>query len=217
MKPDVKVSETKRNLPHRQVDDCILFVTWRMAFTLPSDLVQDLTNRKTEYEAKTANLSSEYEKRLHYDFRKQQFDYFDDYIGNDNKLPQTLNNKEIAAIVIELIKSYDKVRYELISYCIMPNHVHLIIKPLAQEDGVFWSLSDIMLSLKGNSANKINKLLNRKGKFWQTESYDHVIRNDKELINSIAYLLNNPIKANLCKTQTEWQYSFIKSDYGTMV
>jgi REP element-mobilizing transposase RayT len=99
----------------------------------------------------------------------------------------------------------------------MPNHVHLIIKPLAQEDGVFWSLSDIMLSLKGNSANKINKLLNRKGKFWQTESYDHVIRNDKELINSIAYLLNNPIKANLCKTQTEWQYSFIKSDYGTMV
>lgn len=54
----------------------------------------------------------------------------------------------------------------------MPDHFHLIIKPLYEN-----TLAQIMQNLKGTTAYAMNKLLSRSGKFWQTENFDHLIRN----------------------------------------
>ena len=65
-----------------------------------------------------------------------------------------------------------------------------------------------MRLLKGRTAFQANKILKRKGKFWQHESYDHVVRDEKELIRIIKYILNNPIKSGLCETHEEWEWNY---------
>jgi putative transposase len=94
----------------------------------------------------------------------------------------------------------------------MPNHVHLVITPLKNPDGVEYSLSQIMHNIKRNSGKQANILLNRTGPFWQHESYDHFIRNEAEFIKTIEYVLLNPIKAGLVEDWTQWKWSYCKHD-----
>ena len=78
----------------------------------------------------------------------------------------------------------------------MPNHVHLVFTPLPKGDA-YHSLTSILKSLKGFTALKANKILNREGEFWQGESYDHVIRDNEEFERIVNYVLSNPERAGL--------------------
>ena len=73
-------------------------------------------------------------------------------------------------------------------------------------------LGDIMESLKGFTAFECNKILNRKGVFWQHENYDHVIRNQEELVRIIKYIMNNPVKAHLCEAPEDWRWNYYNPD-----
>jgi REP element-mobilizing transposase RayT len=88
---------------------------------------------------------------------------------------------------------------------IMPDHVHLILTPLADEDGSF-SIPQIMHAIKSEAAHRINKALRRKGKVWQDESFDHVLRGDESLANRTAYVLENPVRAGLVKNLAEYRW-----------
>ena len=72
------------------------------------------------------------------------------------------------------------------------------------------TLSKIMHSIKSFTAHEINKMLNKKGKFWQDESMDKVIRSEKEFIEKINYIVNNPIKAHLAHGYTDYKWLYIK-------
>jgi len=124
----------------------------------------------------------------------------------DSKYTLT-ENKIIAQIISDAIKYLDNKDYKLIAFCIMPNHVHLIIYQLKKP------LFTIMKVLKGFTAREINKILHRKGQFWQSESYDNVIRSKNELHNKILYTLNNPVKAGLVNNHEDWPYSFCKPQF----
>lgn len=60
-------------------------------------------------------------------------------------------------------------------------------------------LSKIMHSLKSYTANEANRFLGRTGPFWQRESYDHLVRDDRELVRIAEYIAHNPVKAKLVK------------------
>lgn len=104
----------------------------------------------------------------------------------------------------------------------MSNHVHVVFKPFLDERSlsvnkdaerlVYESkdppLDVIMHSLKSYTANEANKILHRSGAFWETESYDHVIRSAREYGRVKAYVLNNPVKAGLVKDWREWPWSW---------
>ena len=80
----------------------------------------------------------------------------------------------------------------------MPDHVHMIFTPLVNADALeVVSLAEIMDSIKGASAHAINKALRRKGRVWQAESFDHVLRSSENLDAKIGYLLENPVRAGL--------------------
>ncbi len=99
-------------------------------------------------------------------------------------------------------------RYILFRWVIMPNHVHLIIKPLVNpETGEDFPLEKILHSIKSFTGHQANKILNRSGQFWQHESYDHIIRNEKEFINKVLYIDYNPVKAGLCENPEDWEWS----------
>jgi REP element-mobilizing transposase RayT len=74
----------------------------------------------------------------------------------------------------------------------MPNHVHVMVQPLAKND-----LAGILQTWKSFSAKAANRFLHRRGEFWQREYYDHLIRNEKEFARIVHYVLDNPKKAGL--------------------
>jgi len=100
-------------------------------------------------------------------------------------------------------------RYTLEAYVIMPDHVHILIKPL--ED---WSLAKIMQGLKGYTARVLNERLGRKGPFWQDESFDHLIRHDADWLDSLVYIHDNPVQAGLVTKPEDYPYSSLATLYG---
>ncbi len=112
-----------------------------------------------------------------------------------------LTNPAIRKEVIESILKFDGERLKVHSAVIMPNHVHLLLEPFTG-----YSLSEILKGIKGASAQKVNKFLETKAnKIWMEESYDHIVRNEKEYFYFIRYIVNNPIRANL-PSDKYWLY-----------
>lgn len=195
--------EYKRNMPHILPDDGVFFVTFRVNNSLPLDVI---VNLKSEYkkEIKTAKQvvvnSSILKIRLIeiYDEYFYEFDtLLDKYISDFD-----LTNPILSEIIISSIHYLNNKEYKLICYCLMPNHIHLIVYKLKKP------LYKVMQVLKGFTAHEINKTLNRKGKFWHAESYDNVVRSRNELHNKIQYVLNNPVKAGLIRDREGWRYSY---------
>ena len=94
-------------------------------------------------------------------------------------------------------------RYDLHGWVVMPNHVHAVLWPRPG-----FRLSAILHSWKSFTSTQANKILQREGQpFWQCESYDHRIADDEERARLVAYVENNPLKANLCRRAEDWQWS----------
>ncbi len=94
----------------------------------------------------------------------------------------------------------------------MPDHVHLIFTPLVNGRAMeVFSLATIMNAIKGASAHKINKALRRRGRVWQSESFDHVLRSSENLDAKILYVLENPVRAGLVRNWTDYPWIWEKS------
>ena len=112
-------------------------------------------------------------------------------------------DSSIAQIVADAVCHFHRSRYFLYSWAVMPSHVHLIIQPINE-----YELDAILESIKSFTARSINRQLNRSGRVWQAESFDHLIRTYDSLEASIAYVLANPIAAGL----TDWKWVGCHSD-----
>jgi len=100
-------------------------------------------------------------------------------------------------------KFFDRERYELRAWVVMPNHVHAVVRPNPAH-----TLSQILHSWKSFTAHAINKLLPQKVvPFWQNESYDHLIRDEDDLQRCSTYTLMNPLDAGLCAEPQLWPWS----------
>jgi REP element-mobilizing transposase RayT len=70
-----------------------------------------------------------------------------------------------------------------------------------------FALSDILHSWKSYTSKKVNKLIGRSGSFWQAESYNHIVRDDSDLIRCCEYTTGNPVAARLCEAPENWMWS----------
>lgn len=113
-----------------------------------------------------------------------------------------LKDDKVAKIVHDAIFFYHGKKYNVISWCIMPNHVHVLIEVMKNI-----SLSSILHSWRSFSSNEINKLLNRSGRLWMPEYFDRFIRDNEHFNNVVDYIHNNPVKAGLVKEATEYKWS----------
>jgi REP element-mobilizing transposase RayT len=120
-----------------------------------------------------------------------------------------LNNPQISQMVTESIAFFEGTRYVTHVFCIMPNHIHWLLKPnyekLPENES---ALVSVMHSIKSFTAHRANKILNRTGHFWSKEYYDHRVRSSEELEKLVFYILENPVKAGLCKIWEEWPWTF---------
>ena len=85
---------------------------------------------------------------------------------------------------------------------IMPDHVHLLIRPIAGR-----SLPRVLQGVKGYSGREINRTLGRDGSVWQTESFDHLIRNEADWFDKFEYIHNNPVAAGLVPRPQDYPFS----------
>ena len=172
----------------------IYFVTYRLYGSIHPDQL-----KKLKQELESADE----------DEQKRIFKKYDKLLDKaDNKVFYLRNNK-IAETCIDSIMFFDEKDIEVICYCIMPNHVHLVFRLLSKTKLV----GDIMASIKRFSAKNANKILNTKGTFWQAESFDRLVRDEKELYNIIKYVLLNPVNAGLVEEYKVWQYTYCKKEY----
>ncbi len=187
----------------------MFFVTFRLANSLPKETIVRLREerKQLERELHKDSKASQHKERL-YELHKRYFGKFDKLLDGASTEPHWLSNSHVVKMVVDAIHYRDSKKYELIAYSIMPNHVHMVITVERSDT----SLYRILQSLKAFTAKEANKILNRNGAFWQNESYDHVVRNEKELGNIIWYVLNNPVKAGFVKDWKEWKWSYCKYD-----
>jgi REP element-mobilizing transposase RayT len=108
---------------------------------------------------------------------------------------------EEMAITYEHIKKGNSRFYLLIALVVMPNHVHMLLKPLEKYD-----LSRIMKGTKGVSSRLINTHRNATGNVWQDESFDRIVRDLKELHEKINYMYMNPVKAGLVEGPDDYPF-----------
>ncbi|AFH48909.1 Hypothetical protein IALB_1198 [Ignavibacterium album JCM 16511] len=184
----------RRNLPHLYFSDGIYFITSRLKNSIPLEKLEQLKNE-------SLNIDDEKQKRL---FKK-----YDALIDSGEYGEKYLNNVKCAEIVKSTLHYPDGKDYKLICYCIMPNHFHFVIGLLPKNKGI----SKIMQSIKRISARDCNKVLNRSGAFWQDESFDRWVRDDKELYFVIRYVLLNPMSAGLVDNWYDWEHTYCHSDY----
>ncbi len=202
-----------RSLPHLFDIHKPVFTTFRLKFTLPQSIIDELTQRKIEWQNAYDALD---DKEKAAELKKKDakyFQWFDKLLAKSDDAPNLLSNDDCASYIQETLHYHDSSRYELIAYCIMPNHVHVIILPLLNPDGNIYPISRITYSWKRYSANKINKYLDKKGNLWQAESYDHLVKDEEELYRTIEYVINNPVEAGLVKHWKDWEHSWIKKEY----
>lgn len=206
----------KRYLPHIQPVDAVLFVTYCLAFKYPGKFYAQLQKRKIRFQESIKNISKKEKTKKAEIFNKKQFDFTDNFIANFKDSPEWLSDGKIAEIVKYSLLFQDKNEYDLLCYCIMPNHVHILIKPLLKSEGKPHPLFPIMQKHKSYTAVEANKILNRSGKFWQHSYYDHYVRDEKEYFNIIRYILNNPVKANFVEKYEDWKFSWVYDEYFEM-
>src|SRR5579864_1704828 len=100
-------------------------------------------------------------------------------------------------------------RFRLHAVVVMPEHVHLLLTPLCDEDGWPCGLAAILKSIKGASARAVNKLLSTSGPVWQEESFDHVLRSHESLKEKLEYIRQNPVRRKLVDRPENYRWLWI--------
>ncbi|HXK69760.1 MAG TPA: TaqI-like C-terminal specificity domain-containing protein [Caldisericia bacterium] len=188
---------TNRNLPHWTKSGAIYWITFRLADSLPHQKLEMWRAERDSWLKKHPKPWSEDDTEEYNEkFNERLEKWLDSGYGSC-----ILTNPAIRKEVIESILKFDGQRLKVHSAVIMPNHVHLLLEPFTG-----YSLSEILKGIKGASAQKVNKFLETKAnKIWMEESYDHIVRSEKEYFYFIRYIVNNPIRANL-PSDKYWLY-----------
>jgi len=93
-------------------------------------------------------------------------------------------------------------RYHLLAWVVMPNHVHVLIEVIQG-----YPLGDVIHSWKSFTAKQANKILGKTGAFWQRDYFDRFIRDEAHFANVVNYIHHNPVKAGLVRRAEDWPFS----------
>jgi REP element-mobilizing transposase RayT len=186
--PRGEVAVVRRRLPHWRQMGVTYFITFRLADSVPQSLLHQWRDERAFWlrwhpPPWRADELREYEER----FITPMQEWLDAGMGACH-----MRRSDVRAQFELCLLHFDGNRYDLDAFVLMPNHVHAVVKP-----ALAYELSTVLQGIKGVSANRCNKLLGCKSPFWMDESYDHIVRDAKELTAFRNYIAGNPAKAGL--------------------
>ncbi len=171
------------HLPHWHQYRAMQFVTFRLCDSLPQTVLQQLEDFKT-------NFSLSHPKPWDTKTYNEYYDNIGPYqerMLNSGMGSCLLRNPVARKYLSEALFYGDGTRYNLIAFVIMPNHVHLLMEDLMDED-----VNDIMKSIQRFTATKINRLFGRKGRLWMDDDFDRIVRSLPHYHHCLSYIVSNP-------------------------
>ncbi|MEN3371049.1 MAG: ATP-dependent helicase RecG [Verrucomicrobiota bacterium] len=119
--------------------------------------------------------------------------------------------------VLDALRHFHNQRYELFAICVMPDHVHFLFQPWPKGDddkgnALFWSLKELLHSVKSFSAHRINELEGKKGALWERESFDRYVRSDRDLEEKFQYIVRNPWDAGVAGQNEDYPWVWTPED-----
>ncbi|MCX6895758.1 MAG: transposase [Verrucomicrobia bacterium] len=211
MKPVSQVSQpshlvsgfhTRNTLPHLKREGGTYFVTFRLADTLPAELIRRLKAER----AAIVDQARAAKRPLTWHEQEELFRWYSSRVDaflDTGRGECFLGRPEIADVVAGALRHFDGQRYELRAWSVMPNHVHAVVWPKPPH-----TLSRILHSWKSFTATQANRMLDCIGRpFWQKEAYDHLVRDDADLARCCEYTTMNPVNAKLCEWPEDWKWS----------
>ena len=203
----------RRNLPHWHPPNSMFALTYNLEGSIPKHILEQLKNEKA-FQIKNLKEKGIEGYELQEELNKLQSLYFgkyDDLLDNPKNDIQYFKNPKVAKVVQDSLEYLNDKVWKMVCYCIMSNHVHLIVYKLNQP------LTKTLQSHKRHTAVKSNEILGSEGKFWQRETFDRKIRNRKEFGNQVRYAVFNPVKAGLVEKWQDWKYTWIREEYEYLI
>ena len=192
--PKVKISKdgppgwySRGYLPHFDGGEIPQTITFNLFDSLPERVL------KQWY----AELTLQPDRGREVELRKRIDAYLDKGVGS-----AWMNDPAVADLVQNALLAFDRQRYRMHAWVVMPNHVHALFTPIGG-----WELSDIFHSWKSYTAHECNRILGRTGRFWRRDCWDRYIRDDQHYANVVRYIEYNPVKVGLCKSPEDWRWS----------
>ena len=189
----------RKRLPHWQPPEGTFFITYRLAGSIPMEKIRQFKKMPERKIFKSSKLL-----RNAWYFRCS-----DRFLDDNPNGPYWLAKKDIAEIVFQSLLYNNGKQYDLHAFCIMSNHVHVLLTAKKGAPQLF----RIMQTHKSYTAVMANRILGRSGKFWELESYDHLVRNNLSFERILRYILNNPVKARLIQRWQDWPNSWVSPEF----
>lgn len=192
--PSSPVTITSGHLPHWEQAGATYFITWRTADSIPKNtwvrwrwqrsrwLRQHGVNPDTSDWRRQVEGLPEEQQQVFRRFSKALETELDSCQGSC-----PFRDPSCTSIVVEALRSFDGERYLLGDFVVMPNHVHLLVGGIPRDQMLLQ-----VESWKRWTGSRINKHLGRRGRFWQEESFDHLVRSEAAFLRLKRYIADNP-------------------------
>jgi REP element-mobilizing transposase RayT len=174
------VRRSRGRLPHWQLDESTYFVTFRLRDSLPKHIALALFREREQMMRMTMTTAERAEVDRLFGLK------LDSHLDEGHR-SCIFRDEANAAIVAGALQFFDRARYQLHAWCVMPNHVHVIFY-LKHGADLEW----VLHSWKSYTAHEI-----RRGVIWQREYCDRIVRDARDFWSTRNYVLNNPFKAGL--------------------
>ena len=182
--PRGEIEQWRQNLPHWQQGSVWVFVTWRLADSVPQ---AELLRWKSERAAWRAHHPEPWDGAVSEEYRTRFSEPFETWLdrGHGTCLLRKPANRTVIA---EALHHFEGERYRIGEFVIMPNHVHVLFSILGSHQ-----LAQIVHSWKRHTARQINAIESRTGtKLWQADYFDRLIRSQHHLNKVVDYIRGNP-------------------------
>jgi len=179
-------------LPHRDCKELLQTVTFRLADSLPQEKLRILEDELLQISIDRQDVER----------RKKIECWLDSGMGCC-----ALSHPAVAQQVQDSLLHFDGTRYRLAAWCIMPNHVHVLVKPVAPLAQIVqgWKSVTARWALAHNEALKLG--IPDAKHLWQREYWDRYIRDEEHFRSAVDYIHQNPVKAGLCRCAEDWPWS----------
>ena len=198
--PEGELRITVGNLPHWYQPGATYFITFRTADSMPKEVADLWYRRRNDWllrhgiNPKAKNwqdalrrLSDRLQNEFHATFSREFLEHLDKGHG-----ACVLRRRDLAEIVAKSLRHFDGERYLLGDFVVMPNHVHLLVGLLGATE-----VEAQCYSWKKFTATEINRELKKTGEFWQSESFDHLVRSPEQFERFQRYIAENGSEAGL--------------------
>jgi putative transposase len=192
LREDLALTMYFRHLPHWRQEGATYFVTFRLADSLPKVKLNELAGIRRDWERLHP---PPHERQSLEALARQQTERIDRWL-DEGMGSCLLREQSASTLLTEAMHHFDGKTYTLGAYVVMPNHCHVILRPLALAEH---ELEAIIGGWKQYSGKRINEHRATKGEVWQDESYDRIVRDEEHLYRCLQYIGRNPAKAGLTR------------------